>query len=219
LVETPDIGAKGFGRPTSPLFTIVTVLSCKAKNEALESSELSIVILFKELRVERNAVSALILSFIFDGFESLGYKPQIRALLPKWEVFECGNQLNVIQDLIISKDNSVIKNNKDLCDNGLAATHYMLKWNDNYIDLSGCYKSLSDTIDWKYLTDVAYITPDILTRISSSEVGWNTVFRIEYLDNIKEDIEKAFVKINGILENQKRYQRLILFQESVLLSA
>jgi hypothetical protein len=157
--------------------------------------------------------------FIFDGFESLGYKPQIRALLPKWEVFECGNQLNVIQDLIISKDNSVIKNNKDLCDNGLAATHYMLKWNDNYIDLSGCYKSLSDTIDWKYLTDVAYITPDILTRISSSEVGWNTAFRIEYLDNIKEDIEKAFVKINGILENQKRYQRLILFQESVLLSA
>ena len=92
-----------------------------------------------------------------------------------------------------------------------------MEW--QYIDLSGCYKSLSDTIDWKYLIDVAYITPDILARISSSEVGWNTAFRIEYLDNIKEDIEKAFIKINGILENQKRYQRLILFQESILLNA
>lgn len=144
--------------------------------------------------------------FLYQGFESLGYKPQIRILMSPYDLMGTDmHRLKAAQDLIISKDNSQIKTNADLCEMGVIGNHYMLKWNGYYIDLSGCYTSIKETKDWSFLDDAAFITPGILKRIASSYEGWNTRFQSQYIDEIAEDIEKVFKKIKAIIARQEAF--------------
>lgn len=66
----------------------------------------------------------------------------------------------------------------------------MLNLNGYYIDLSGCYKRIEETSIWKTCKETLELTPEILKRITSTQVGWNDMFDINRLPEIKSDIER-----------------------------
>lgn len=161
----------------------------------------------------------LIAHFIYEGFESLGYNPRIQVVTGDWCV-PSSSVIQAAQDLILSKDNSRIQTNFDLDDLGVTTTHVMIKFNNYYIDLSGCYSNLNEMKYWPSMSDNAFLTPEILKRIAYNPTGWNYVFDRERAPDIKADIDIVFKKLGSLIKTNESIERYYkLMDEGRLLSA
>lgn len=143
---------------------------------------------YKDAHID-NGGCGFIANALHQILSDMGYQPRIVVLTNYIWYWPNQDSITAVQDMVNS-NSTLIQTNNDINDRGIVLTHVMLNLNGHYIDLSGCYKRIEETSTWKTCKETLELTPEILKRITSTQVGWNDMFDINRLPEIKSDIER-----------------------------